>query len=416
MNKRYLHIVLFILIGIGFSDCITGQNALKKNPTYSFIDTTINKISYPNDGIALDHFFKKLDTLVKYGTGKLSIVHFGGSHIQADIISNQLRKNLYLFHPNLIGERGFIFPFTAAETNNPRNYITDYKGIWEVTKNTNSELSKPLGIGGIAITTNDSLPEITIKLRNAEEPKLFFSRVRIIGINKSNNYTPVVFTDSIQSFEGVYDRKSGSYVFDLQDSFDAFTLKLYRTESGPYSFTLQGIVLENDTPDLAYHSIGINGASIPSYLKCEYLERDIKLLKPDLVIFSIGINDAVGDDFNADTFKKNYALLIEKIKSVAPHTDILFTTNNDSYKKNGRKYYVNANGFLARNTFFEMGNTYQAGVWDLFSIMGSLHSMKNWEEAGLAAKDKIHFTREGYIILGDLLFNALIYDYITNYY
>ena len=40
--------------------------------------------------------------------------------------------------------------------------------------------------------------------------------------------------------------------------------------------------------------------------------------------------------------------------------------------------------------------------------------MKKWEAAGLAKRDKIHFTDEGYVILGDLLYNALMAKYIEH--
>ena len=50
---------------------------------------------------------------------------------------------------------------------------------------------------------------------------------------------------------------------------------------------------------------------------------------------------------------------------------------------------------------------------DFFDIMGGLESMKKWEEAGLAKRDKIHFTEEGYAIIGDLMFNALMAGYVN---
>jgi lysophospholipase L1-like esterase len=40
--------------------------------------------------------------------------------------------------------------------------------------------------------------------------------------------------------------------------------------------------------------------------------------------------------------------------------------------------------------------------------------MQDWEKAGLAQKDKVHFTSIGYQLLGDLLYNALISRYIEH--
>jgi lysophospholipase L1-like esterase len=48
--------------------------------------------------------------------------------------------------------------------------------------------------------------------------------------------------------------------------------------------------------------------------------------------------------------------------------------------------------------------------------MGGLTSSNQWRDAGLMAKDRIHFSGEGYNLLGGLLFNALMdsfEDYLT---
>lgn len=44
--------------------------------------------------------------------------------------------------------------------------------------------------------------------------------------------------------------------------------------------------------------------------------------------------------------------------------------------------------------------------WDLFEIMGGLNSIRLWERAGLAQRDKVHFTKKGYHLNADLLFIA----------
>jgi hypothetical protein len=43
--------------------------------------------------------------------------------------------------------------------------------------------------------------------------------------------------------------------------------------------------------------------------------------------------------------------------------------------------------------------------------MGGLNSVVLWEKNNLAQRDKIHFTREGYLLLGDLFFNALMNNF-----
>ena len=75
---------------------------------------------------------------------------------------------------------------------------------------------------------------------------------------------------------------------------------------------------------------------------------------------------------------------------------------------------MNTNGIIVVQACLEMGKKYNAAVWDQFDIMGGLRSMQDWEKAGLAKNDKIHFTPNGYKLLGDLLYNALIERYIQH--
>ena len=84
---------------------------------------------------------------------------------------------------------------------------------------------------------------------------------------------------------------------------------------------------------------------------------------------------------------------------------IIFTTNNDSYLY---RRYVNKNGEKVQQSMFKMSKKYQTGVWDMFSVMGGLNSVVLWQNNGLAQRDKVHFTRRGYLTLGDLFFNALM--------
>ena len=142
-------------------------------------------------------------------------------------------------------------------------------------------------------------------------------------------------------------------------------------------------------------------------------------VRPDLVVFAIGINDAnvPYGKFKKEQFINNYRVLIERIRMVAPNTAFLFITNNDAYYRVGRNNRIpNKNGKLVQEAFYELATMYNAGVWDLYDIMGGLGSMQKWQNKSLANADKIHFTHQGYLLLGDLFFNALLTDYLYHYW
>jgi lysophospholipase L1-like esterase len=214
--------------------------------------------------------------------------------------------------------------------------------------------------------------------------------------------------------EGVYDTVRSAYCFELGTYTDAFTLFFEKKDTLWETFYLRGFWLENNLPGISYVDVGVNGASVSSYLKCSYLENDLAFVNPDMCIFSIGINDASGADFDTTYFQNNYKELIRRIRTVSPNCAILFTTNNDSFHKAGKRYYNNTNGLLAQQSFYSLAKYYNAGVWDLFSFMGGLNSMKKWEAKGLAQRDKIHFTPQGYTIIGDFVYNAFIFEYVNH--
>lgn len=57
---------------------------------------------------------------------------------------------------------------------------------------------------------------------------------------------------------------------------------------------------------------------------------------------------------------------------------------------------------------------YNAGVWDMFTVMGGLGSIDKWYRNGLAAPDRIHFNAKGYGIAAGLMFSAIKDSYMYN--
>ena len=392
---------------------------VKTVPDYGFAHFERNKIQYPGDSLAMERFFQKMDSVVFFGEGNVSIMHIGGSHVQAGVFTQQFRDNLLSISPDLIGGQNFVFPFTAGGTNNPTHYIVRSTGTWTYSRNAvRKETDKRMGLAGAAITTTDSLATVSIMTREKNRtdltPDFDFNKVTVIGFSETENVVPVVSYDSTV-IQGQYDEWKSTYTFQLPTFTDSICI---RFDSVPGEFTLTGVLLENDMSGISVHGVGVNGASVPSYLRCDDFERDLELIKPDLIIFGIGINDAAEKDFEKEVFKRNYDELIQVIKRVNPDCALLFMTNNDSFKrvkiKRKTHYEVNTNGKIVEDAFMEMGRRYNAAVWDQFDIMGGLKSMRAWEKAGLAKKDKIHFTNAGYLLLGDLLYNALITRYIEH--
>ena len=510
---------------------------------YNFIDSTLNTIQFPSGKEAFEPFFQKMDSLVFENKGQVRIMHIGGSHIQADVVSGRIRERLVKEYPGSSAGRGFVFPYSAARTNTPSSYGSQYKGVWDMSKNVLREVKKPLGLLGIAVSTSDPRAEFTLLLDKYNSTPIYEeTKFRLFGYSDSNNVVPVLVVDSVD-IKGVYDSLTQSFVFKsprpidtlnfafrwadtalqakvtqylidslVQDSIYRASLDTLNADSTADStakknalppaqeasadsmfqgdcdimdttclekeepkndllaacrvfldstkqnsdttaaldstkqaldstvvadtlqkaicdslialsetlsivrprFTMTGVISESDYPGIVYTNVGINGARIAHYFEevCPLFEKELAFLKPDLVIFAIGINDANVEKFDDKTFRNNYDILIERIRRVNPNVAFIFETNNDMYRKvRKRRYVQHPVGEQARKAFFQLAEKHKAGVWDKFSLMGGLGSMAKWEKASLAKKDKIHFNMAGYHLLGDMFYKALIDAY-----
>jgi len=383
-------------------------------PEYKIINYSLNTIQTPGKNSArFKMFFQKIDTLVKAGKGRINILHIGASHVQASVFSDRVRQNLDIFNGDIQTPRGLIFPYSVAKTNNPSSYKVKYSGEWNSVRNVQKNREKPLGMTGIAIYTDDSTAQISISLNPNEIRRWEFTQLRLLGYveDGSDNVIPVIYHNN-DTIIGRADTIPQTYLFDFPKPEDSFRMGFIQKDSIPHTFVVRGFILEKETPGIVYNAIGVNGASVPSYLECEDFEKELHLLKPDLVIFEIGINDATSRNFSKESFYNNYNVLIKKVKQVNPDCAFLFITNNDSFKKvSRRKYRANQNGIVTQKVFFQLAAENQGGVWDLFSLMGGLGSIQQWQTLELAKSDKVHFTNDGYQLIGDMFYNAFVKYY-----
>ena len=275
----------------------------------------------------------------------------------------------------------------------------------QLTRNVHKEYTQPLGLCGIAVTAADTHTEISIQLN---EPRINYATHYVVLLGRSSSgVIPRLRVGSHENYPSYIDNLSGRYIFNLSSTTDSFTLVL-PCRSGE-QFTVNGIYLGNRLPGISYHSIGVNGASVSDYLRCHHFTADLRMLQPDLVVFGIGINDAVPSNFDTAAFRRNYLMLVDSIRRVNPDCAFIFITNNDSFRKLNRRHYsVNTNGLLAREAFYRIARSCGGAVWDQFEVMGGLRSMDTWRKAGLAQSDRIHFTTAGYQFIGNLFSDALL--------
>jgi len=409
--KTYL---LGFIIATNLMLC-NGQDGAVNIEQYPFVNYSLNKVQFFRDSLDFYGFYRKLDHLVTTGKGKINIVHFGGSHVQADVWTNRMRENFNQFINQKQAARGWVYPFKVGHpktNNNPSNYSFTSTGKWEGCRAISSSCNGNLGMNAAQTTTYDSGSTFTLNLIQTGKTEYLFDRIKVFYDQHHQSYE--IGLDSPYIAKQVIVNKIGGYTeFIFEQPMKQVTFKCLKTDSLQNIFTLFGLFCDLDAPGINYNAIGANGASIPTYLKCNLLAQQLEAIKPDLIIFSVGINDAFSPDFSQLGYERNYQQWIAIIKKVAPNAAILFTTNTDSYKKGKKgKFYQNITGLEVKSAMRNLSYQYNTGVWDLFSVMGGLGSMEFWARSGMASnKDRVHMSNSGYRLLGDLMFNAFIWKY-----
>ena len=374
---------------------------------YNFINYKADTLYVAENSPYFSFFLEKFDSVSNNQTGNINIVHIGGSHVQAGTFPNTVRQEILKSFPELRASRGLVFPYAAApKCNNPTDYRTRSVGRFGLVRNVHAEHLKPLGISGIAVYTLDSISEIRIVF-NDSLTKINTTKITLLGYSDTDSvFVPILKIDTTTFLPSQIIPEKREFVYENINATDSFAFHFECKDSS--SFTITGFLLENENPGITYHSIGVNGASVNAFLRCENFAEEISLLYPDMVIFGLGINDAGEADFSPNTYKERYLKLVQQFKEVNPNCFFLFITNNDNYKKVGKKYYVNKSALQVRKIMYELADETGGGVFDQFEIMGGLHSMEKWRTAKLAQNDRVHFTKAGYELMGKLLYNAII--------
>ena len=375
---------------------------------YPFVRYDLNKIHFSKDSSGFNTIYQKLDSMILFGKGNLTVVQLGASHTQADVFSNQVRYRLQTIHPGLIGARGFVFPYRMTKSNNPSNYSVEYSGFWTSCRNIEYKKNDILGLGGVSATT--LTPTATLKVvMNPKNPIRYdCNRVLIFTEPACTKLFEIVPDLCMGPYTVTKDFENGiiEYKFS-QYSVDA-SFHLAQTDTTQDHFTFYGMSLENDNPGITYHAIGINGARIPSWIRCSYFSRQLTALHPDLVVIYLGVNDGNTTKFSQDVYYSNYVSLLDDIRRNNPKVQFILIVANDYYLL---RKHPNPAVQLEQNAIMQLVNKYNCAMYSIYDVMGGFGSCITWLKYGLMASDKVHFSVPGYTFTGNLFFNAFLRTY-----
>ena len=377
---------------------------------HPYVNYELNQFTGMENSVSFNQYYQDFDRMMRYGIGKMNVVHFGGSHLQADIWSNLLRERLQTIDTTIQGSRGILFPFKAAKTNRPYSYYVDWTGEWQGHRSSYSKHHNTWGVSGITATTSDTL--VTLKFTFHQSPIPVKTKEFILLSNLDSTDYELIVKAEDDNYVHTFHQSDGYLRVEYGFEVDSIELTFKKPDSSDYELKFYGLISNNYRPGITYHSIGVNGSRFVSFQRCKLFEEQLAYLKPDLLIMSIGTNDSSEPGYDSATYRSNFRLFLEQARRVNPNCAIMLTVPNDNYVR--RKYH-NDNLASVRSVTYELAQEFDAKVWDLYGLMGDAGSAKTWRDAGMMKSDLVHFTKDGYLLKGDLFYQAFLEDYLKWY-
>ncbi|MDD2525731.1 MAG: GDSL-type esterase/lipase family protein [Bacteroidales bacterium] len=356
----------------------------------------------------LDAVFESLSQLRSSScdTSQFVIVHLGDSHVQGGTLTGKIRHNFHQYFGN--AGRGLISPYRLAHSNNPTDYSFQSDVKWESERMITANTIAPIGVTGMTLTSNDKKADISFSVSDeADTLDYSFNQVRFFPSECSVRYKP----ESDLSGYSIED----SCRWFLKQKRDALTFVPDSTFLSDTPAYFSGLSLENGEKGVLYHAIGVNGAHFYDYTNHPELLQQIALLKPHLIIVSLGTNEAFGKNCTKQQVYAQLEAMISSLEQTNPGAQLLLTTPPEVYAKQRIKrrtvYVVNKRCKLVADVILNYGKERGIPVWDLFSATGGDNSCKIWQKNHLLKSDRVHFTEKGYTIQADLFFQSFTDKY-----
>jgi len=323
-----------------------------------------------------------------------SIVHIGDSHLQADISTGYVRQQMQFDYGD--AGRGLIVPLRLSRTNEPVDYFFKSESSWNPLKFMSANWPRTMGFTGASLTPNSQHVSINVGSRVTDTYSTFtdLSLFHKGGLEIES----VTLDDGTTISNPVVDYGQTETRIYLPKPVGNATI---RFSTSP-SFSLFGTYLSGHRPGLFYNVIGNNGATYNSYNRIPDMGRSVAQMHPDLIIVSLGTNEAFG---HVDTARMIDAIdrLVNELHNYNPNAGLLLVTPMECQ----RKGTINQNVKTVANIISQYGKDHHIPVYDWYNVAGGDRASLKWISEGLYGRDRIHHTVKGYRVQGFMLYDAL---------
>ncbi|UOP05576.1 SGNH/GDSL hydrolase family protein [Conchiformibius kuhniae] len=374
------------LLALLLAGALSGTAALAQTP--------VAKLHNYAGEDASDAWQQKLRLLNEGGDTVFRVVQLGDSHTAGAFFTDELRRRLQQRWGD--GGIGWVFP---QQPKGQRDTQIRYRGGWLGLNARKDRADFPLG--GVLARSQAGQ---TLSLHPAEtviSPQRITFAMRPVSGGGALSVRDG--DDNITAAYGLHGKVWQYFALD------AVLPVHFATQNGDV-WEIGAVGIENGKRGAVVSALGLNGAQFGQWSAWRQdWGADLAETRADLVILAYGTNEAFNAAFDPAAAEKQWRDTVRRIRTALPEAAILMVGAPESLKSRQGKCGVrppklDAVQMMQQRVAENEGLLY----WSWQQAMGGACSMNDWVKQGLAAKDGVHFSAEGYRRAAAVLANALM--------
>jgi lysophospholipase L1-like esterase len=340
----------------------------------------------------------------------LTILQLGDSHTAADFFTGELRKRLQALFGN--GGAGYMTagkPHAGVRSSSFR--ISSSSGWTYKSLNKASEPAE-FWLSGYNAITSDAGQTLTLETDQAVP----FDSIEIETVRQPGGGAIEIKLDGrVESRYDLKAEKAEPIVIRLDPErapIDKVKQIVIGT-TGAGTVNIASISVYNRRSGLAYNAVGFPGAQINLIDKFDerVLASELHRISPQIVVLAFGTNEGFRDDLDLTAYAQTYERTVTRLQSILPGATIVVVAPPDgAHKEGGECGRTPPQLARVREIQEEIAKRHKLVYWNWASIMPEECGAHRWATMSppLMAKDRVHFTIEGYKKSAGEFLNTLI--------
>lgn len=380
-----------------------GVFAVEKLPTC--VTTTRQRIEDP-DGAMLNFYaaLRKADA----GLARVRVLHYGDSHVAADLLTGQLRNQLQQRFGD--GGIGFVLagkPWAWYRRGNLRSRQSNgwkVEGLGKAAQSAGGQF----GLAGVSLTTAGKDEWITLQANGSRFDLYLLKQPGggVIDVRLDDEPIDPQISLAAKTF-------APFYLSVEAESEGLHTLEIRTVKPG--AVKIFGVAIENHQAGVVYDALGINGARLYRPLAWDWhiLASNLEHRSPNLIVIAYGSNEVSDPDLDLNEYGKKFSLLLNRLHQAAPAAALLVMAPPDraTFIQGTWQSLARMSALVATQRAAALKSG--AAFWNLFQAMGGAGAIEGWHQLSLAQADRVHLTRRGYQKVAELLYAELLRGYLA---